>query len=103
MRNKAAYQSHWLQCSLSKRPYFNVALKTWASRDMPHVEKWPTKDAFVHERLDKACATSPWQVLFPEAQVFHMQVSYSDNDLILLNTLHTTQPRQNQEKKAPFL
>lgn len=34
MRNKVAYLSRWLRCLLSKRPYFKVALKTLASRNI---------------------------------------------------------------------
>ena len=63
-----------------------------------HTFKWRNGrpgDAFMQERLDRACATTPWQVLFPEAQVLHLQVSYSDHDPILL----TTQPRQNQKRR----
>lgn len=42
-------------------------------------------EAFVQERLDRACATVEWSELFPLAKVGHLHASYLDHDLILLN------------------
>ena len=41
-------------------------------------------DAYVHLRLDRACAMLEWQEIFPQAQVCHLIASYSDHIPILL-------------------
>lgn len=41
-------------------------------------------EAFVQERLNRACAIIEWRKLFPQAIVRHLQASYSDHDPILL-------------------
>ena len=43
------------------------------------------RDAFVQEQLDKACATSEWRYFSPHAKVIHIQSSYSDHNLIIIN------------------
>ncbi|XP_075663398.1 uncharacterized protein LOC142632978 [Castanea sativa] len=48
-------------------------------------------DAYVQERLDRACATINWRAIFPNSKLYHLQVAYSDHDLILLNTEVYTQ------------
>ena len=42
--------------------------------------------AFVELHLDRACANMAWQALFPTTKVLHQQITYSDHDLILINT-----------------
>ena len=41
-------------------------------------------EAFVQERLDRACASIEWREKFPHATVWHLQASYSDHDPIFL-------------------
>lgn len=48
-------------------------------------------EAFVQERLDRACATIEWRALFPSSKVVHLQASYSDNVPIMLTTNVDTQ------------
>ncbi|XP_050259942.1 uncharacterized protein LOC126705022 [Quercus robur] len=62
-------------------------------------------EAFVEERLDRACATIEWRALFPSSKVVHLQASYSDNVPIMLTTNVDTQiacrkkiPRRFEEK-----
>ena len=43
-------------------------------------------DAFVVQRLNKACTSEDWRELYPQTKVFHMSATYSDHDPILLNT-----------------
>lgn len=43
-------------------------------------------EAFVHERLDRACASLEWCQLFPHSRMTHLIASYSDHVPILLNT-----------------
>ena len=43
-------------------------------------------DAYVHLRLDRACAMLEWQEIFPQAQVCHLIAFYSDHIPILLTT-----------------
>ena len=64
-------------------------------------------DAFVQERLDRACANSEWQSLFPHAEVFHIQSSYSNHNPIFINIFVPNQicrkkkvPRRFEEKWA---
>ena len=45
-----------------------------------------TKDDFVQERLDKACATIGWRGRFPQTQVTHLQAPYLDHIPILITT-----------------
>ena len=37
------------------------------------------RDAFVQERLDRACATVEWKEIFLVARVTHLQSFYSDH------------------------
>ena len=48
-------------------------------------------EAFVQERLDRACVTIEWKALFPHSKVTHLQASYSDHDPIMLTTNVNTQ------------
>ena len=48
-------------------------------------------EAFVQERLDRACAAIEWRALFPSNNVVHLQASYSDHDPIMLTTNADTQ------------
>ena len=65
-------------------------------------------DAFVQERLDRACANSEWRSLFSHAKVFHIQSSYSDHNPIFINIFVPNQicrkkkkiPRRFEEKWA---
>lgn len=56
-------------------------------------------DAFVEERIDRGCANTKWQELFPTAKVIHQQVSYSDHDPILLYTQHVNQQVRPRRKR----
>ena len=53
----------------------------------------------MQERLDRAYATTPWQVMFPEERVFHLQVLYSNHDPILLNMQLVTQQHQARKNQ----
>lgn len=44
---------------------------------------------FVEERLDRACAIVEWIKMFLETKITHLCVSYSDHDLIMLETQPT--------------
>ena len=64
-------------------------------------------DAFVQERLDRACATVEWRELFPHSKVTHLHAAYSDHVPILLTTqgaTHSTRgekiPKRFEEKWA---
>ncbi|XP_050280935.1 pentatricopeptide repeat-containing protein At1g08070, chloroplastic-like [Quercus robur] len=64
-------------------------------------------NAFVQERLDRACATAEWKEIYPETRVFHLQTSYSDHIPIVITTQNQTQwtrkrkvPRRFEEKWA---
>ncbi|XP_050249321.1 uncharacterized protein LOC126696682 [Quercus robur] len=64
-------------------------------------------DAFVQERLDRACATLDWRERFPHVVVNHLQVSYSDHDPIFIiingsagNTRRKKIPKRFEEKWA---
>ena len=56
-------------------------------------------EAFVQERLNRACAIIEWRKLFPQAIVRHLQASYSDHDPILLILQRDTQ--NGRRKKIP--
>ncbi|XP_075665634.1 uncharacterized protein LOC142635339 [Castanea sativa] len=56
-------------------------------------------EAFVQERLDRACATIVWRELFPQATVRHLQALYSDHDPILLTLQRET--HNGRRKKFP--
>ena len=43
-------------------------------------------EAFVEERLDRACASQEWSELYPAAKVRHLTASYSDHDPIVIDT-----------------
>ena len=36
-------------------------------------------DAYVQERLDRACTTTEWRDIFPNSKLYHLQVAYSDH------------------------
>ena len=64
-------------------------------------------DAFVQERLDRACATVEWRELFPHSKVTHLHAAYLDHVPILLTTqgaTHSTRgekiPKRFEEKWA---
>ena len=57
------------------------------------------KDAFVRERLDRACASAEWRELFPHVKVSHLQASYSDHIPILINIIGLDQ--WGRRKKIP--
>ena len=64
-------------------------------------------DAFVQERLDRACANSEWRSLFPSAKVIHIQSFYFDHNPIIINISMPNQtckkekiPRRFEEKWA---
>ena len=44
------------------------------------------EEAFIEERLYRACASVEWSELHPRAKVTHLTASYSDHDPILLDT-----------------
>ena len=48
------------------------------------------EEAFVEERLDRACASAEWPEIHPRAKVTHLTTSYSDHDSILLDTTLAT-------------
>ena len=56
-------------------------------------------DAFVQERLDRACAIVEWKELFPHSKVTHLHVAYLDHVPILLSTQGTSQ--STRQKKIP--
>lgn len=41
-------------------------------------------EAFVQERLDRACASIGWRKIFPHAIVWYLWASYSEHDPIFL-------------------
>ncbi|KAL0433212.1 UNVERIFIED_CONTAM: hypothetical protein Slati_2655500 [Sesamum latifolium] len=51
----------------------------------------------VRERLDRACCSSKWASLFPNAQVFHETMSSSDHSLIWIDQNR----KPNQQLEAP--
>ena len=59
-----------------------------------------SREAFVQERLDRACATIEWRALFPSSKVVHLQASYSNHDPIMLTTNADTQIAC-RKKKSP--
>nr|POF08764.1 hypothetical protein CFP56_39247 [Quercus suber] len=53
-------------------------------------------NAFVQERLDRACAMVDWREMFSHGKVTHLTASYSDH----ISILHTTQePNQPPRRK----
>lgn len=56
-------------------------------------------DAFVQERLDRACASAEWIELFPHVKVSHLQASYSNHIPILINIIGPDQ--RGRTKKIP--
>lgn len=67
-------------------------------------------DAYVQERLDRACATTKWKDIFPNSKLYHLQAAYSNHDPIMLNTQAYTQvtrkkkiPKRFEEKWASHL
>ena len=45
-----------------------------------------SENAFMEERLDRACANLKWREMFLIAKVTHLTTSYSDHDPIILVT-----------------
>ncbi|XP_075643078.1 uncharacterized protein LOC142614417 [Castanea sativa] len=93
-----AFRNALLQCGLIALGY-QGNMFTWRNGR--------PKDAFVQERLDRACATMEWRERFPHAAVNHLQVSYSDHELIFLiihgrvgNTRRKKIPKRFEEKWA---
>ena len=61
------------------------------------------KEAFVEERLDRACASVDWSKIHPRAKVTHLTASYSDQEPILLDTTPaTTHALRRQHKLHRF-
>ncbi|XP_075670014.1 uncharacterized protein LOC142639761 [Castanea sativa] len=92
------FQSVLLQCGLIDLG-FNGNIFKWRNGRLG--------EAFVQERLDRACATIEWRALFPHSKVTHLQASYSDHDPIMLTTSLDTQvpsrkkvPKRFEEKWA---
>ena len=54
--------------------------------------EWVAEEAFVEERLGRACASAEWSKLHPRAKVTHLTASYSDYDPILLDTTSGSTP-----------
>ena len=75
------FQSVFLFCGLIDLGYSGYKF-TWQNRR--------GKEAFVEERLDKACASVDWSEIHPRAKVTHLTASYSDHDPILLDTTPAT-------------
>nr|POE98139.1 hypothetical protein CFP56_51330 [Quercus suber] len=50
------------------------------------------EEAFMEERLDRACASAEWSELHPRAKVTYLMASYSDHDPILLDTTPAADP-----------
>uniref|UniRef100_A0A7N2M9L9 Reverse transcriptase n=1 Tax=Quercus lobata TaxID=97700 RepID=A0A7N2M9L9_QUELO len=57
------------------------------------------EEAFVEERLDRACALVEWSELHPRAKVTHLTASYSDHDPILLDTTPDAAPTPHRRQK----
>lgn len=66
-----------LQCRLVDLGYHGNMF-TWENG-------WPS-DAFVQERLDRACTIIDWMDIFPHWCITHLQVSYSNHVSLLLMT-----------------
>ena len=72
-----AFRSALLQCNLIDLGYVGNDF-TW--------NNGRHGDAYVQQRLDRACAIVEWRELFPHCRVTHLQVSYSDHDPIFFTT-----------------
>ena len=57
------------------------------------------EEAFVEERLDRACASVEWLEIHLRAKVTHLTASYSNHDLILLDTTPATIPTPRRQHK----
>ena len=55
-------------------------------------------DAYVQERLDRACTTMLWRNKFPYSHVAHLQAAYSNHIPILITV---QSQRQAKKKKIP--
>ena len=73
----AAFQSTLLACGLIDLGYSGY-MYTWRNGR--------EGEAFVEERLDRACASLEWSDLYPAAKVKHLTASYSDHDPIIIDT-----------------
>ena len=58
--------------------------------------------AFVEVRLDRACANTKWRERFPMAKITHLQLSYSDQDPIMLSTTAATNQQRQFKKLQRF-
>ena len=80
--------------------YYIVALLIWGSMGIISLGRnGRLGDAFVQERLDRACATVDWRELFPHSKVTHLHVAYSNHVPILLTTQGLT--HSTRRKKIP--
>ena len=72
-----AFKETLLHCELMDLRFHGYLFTWWNGR---------LSVAFVELRLDRACANTVWQALFPTTKVFHQQVTYFDHDPMLRNT-----------------
>ena len=77
------FQSALLFCGLIDLGYNGYRL-TWCNGR--------AEEAFVEERLDRACASAEWSELHPRVKVTHLMASYSDHDTILLDITPAAAP-----------
>ena len=84
------FQSALLFCGLMNLGY-NGYRFTWRNGR--------AKEAFVEERLDRACASAKWSEIHPRAKVIHLTASYSDHETILLDTTPVTAPTPHRRHK----
>ncbi|XP_075663159.1 uncharacterized protein LOC142632677 [Castanea sativa] len=84
------FQSALLYCGLIDLGY-NEYRFTWRNGR--------AEEAFVEERLDRACASVEWLEMHLRAKVIHLTASYSNHDLILLDTnpVSTLIPRRRHK------
>ena len=75
-----AFKETLLHCELMDLRSHGYLFTWWNGR--PSV-------AFVELRLDRACANTVWQALFPTTKEFHQQVTYFDHDPMLINTQYS--------------
>ena len=61
--------------------------------------EWVAEEAFVEERLGRACASTKWSKLHPRAKVTHLTASYYDYDPILLDTTSGSTPTPHRRHK----
>lgn len=59
-------------------------------------------DAFIEQRLDRACASLDWRELFLQAKVFHTSAFYSNHDLIVLDNEDTNTGQRHKTRIHQF-